>query len=70
MHWRRMCILLLWDRMLYICQLNPFSNMLLKACVSLLSLYLDDLSIDVSWVLKSHTVIVSPFISVNICLIY
>ena len=45
-----------------------------KATVSLLVFCLDDLSIDVSEVLKSPTIIVllliSPFMSVKICFIY
>ena len=45
-----------------------------KACVSLLIFYLEDLSIDESGVLKPPTIIVllliSPFMAVNICLIY
>ena len=48
--------------------------MLLSANFSLLIFCLDDLSIDVSRVLKSHIIIVllsiSPFMSVPICFIY
>ena len=51
-----------------------WSTVFLKARVSLLIFCLDDLSIDISRVLKSLTIImllsISPFISVNICLIY
>ena len=50
------------------------SNVLFKACVSLLVFYFHDLSIGVSWVLKSPPIIVllsiSPFMSVNVCLMY
>ena len=49
-------------------------EMLFKASVSLLFFYLDDLSIDVSGVLKSLATIVllsfSPFVFVNICFMY
>ena len=45
-----------------------------KTYVSLLIFCFDDLSIDVSGVLKSSTIIVllsiSPFLSVSVCLIY
>ena len=48
------------------------SNVLFKTCVSLLIFCFDDLSIDVSGVLKSPTIIVllsiSHFISVSVCL--
>ena len=48
--------------------------MSVKVCVSLLIFCLDDLSIDVSGVLKSPTIIVllliSPFMAVSICHIY
>ena len=51
-----------------------WSNKSFKASVSLLSVFLDDLSIDVHGVLKSPTIIVllsiPPFMSVNICFIY
>ena len=51
-----------------------WSNVSFKASVSLLIFCLDDLSIDVSGVLKSPTLIVllsvSPFMTVNICFIY
>ena len=46
---RRMCILLLLDGMCYKYQLSPIqSNVSFKACVSLLLICLDNLSIDVS----------------------
>ena len=49
-------------------------NVSFKASVSLLIFCLDDPSIGVSGVLKSSTIIVllliSPFMSVNICFIY
>ena len=58
----------------YSAVLNQSPNVLLKACVSLLIFCLDDLPIDVSEVLKSPTIIVllsiSPFMSVQSCLIY
>ena len=51
-----------------------WSNMSFKACASLLIFLLDDLSIDTSGILKSPTIIlllsISPFMSVNVCLIY
>ena len=51
-----------------------WSNVSFKAHVSLSILYLDDLSIDVSEVLRFLTMIVflsiSPFVSINICFIY
>ena len=50
------------------------SNVSFKTCVSLLIFCFDDLSIGVSWVLKSPTIIVllsvSPFMSVGVCLMY
>ena len=50
------------------------SNVSFKTYVSLLIFCFDDLSIDVSGVLKSPTVIVllsvSPFMSVSVCLMY
>ena len=49
-------------------------NVSFKACVSLFTFILDDLSIGESRVLKSRTVIVllsiSPVMAVSICLIY
>ena len=74
MQLKRMCILLFfgWNT-LGISIKSIWSNVSLKACVSLLIFCLEGLSIDVSGVLKSLTIIVllsiSPFISVNICLI-
>ena len=59
---------------LYVSIRSTWSNVLLKASVSLLIFCLNELSIEVSGVLKSATIIilpsVSPFGSVNICLIY
>ena len=56
---------------LYISVRFIWSVVLFKACVSLLIFCLDDLSIDVSGVLKFPTTLVlqfiSPFIPVNIC---
>ena len=50
------------------------SNVSFKTCVSLLIFCFDDLSIGVSGVLKSPTIIVllsiSPFMSVNVYLMY
>ena len=50
------------------------SNVSFKACVSLLVLCFDDLSIGESGVLKSPTLLVllsvSPFMSVRVCLMY
>ena len=51
-----------------------WSNVSFKACVSLLILCFDDLSIDDSGVLKSPTIIVllsiSPLMPVSVCLMY
>ena len=50
------------------------SNVSFKTCVSLFIFCFDDLSIGVSGVLKSPTTIVllviSPFMSVSVCLMY
>ena len=50
------------------------SNVSFKTCVSLVIFCFDDLSIDVSGMLKSSTIIVllsiSPFTSVSVCLMY
>ena len=50
------------------------SNVSFKTCVSLLIFCLDDLPIDVRGVLKSPIIVVllsvSPFMSVNVCLMY
>ena len=50
------------------------SNVSLKAYISFLIFYFDDLSIGVNGVLKSPTIIVvlsiSPFKSVSVCLMY
>ena len=54
--------------------MSIWSILSFKVCVSLLIFCLVDLSIGVSWVLKSPTIIVSllvsPFILVSICLTY
>ena len=59
---------------LYIFIKSILPNVSFRACVSLLISCLDDLSIDVSEVLKSPTIIVllliSPFMSVHICFMY
>ena len=51
-----------------------WSNVSFKAHVSLSILYLDDLSIGVSEVLRFSTMImflsISPFVSINICFIH
>ena len=73
MYLKGMCILLFRRRMFYV-YLFILSNMLFKFNSSLLIFCLDDLSIDVSGVLKSPTVIVflsiSPFMFVNIFFMY
>ena len=50
------------------------SNASFKTCVSLLIFSFDDLSIGVSGLLKSPTILVllliSPFVSVSVCLMY
>ena len=50
------------------------SNVSFKTCVSLLIFCFDDLSIGVSWILKSPTIIVllsvSPSMSVSVCLMH
>ena len=72
-HWKSMYFLLLLDGLTYKYQSSP-SDVSFKACVSLLILCLDYLSIDLSGVLKSPTIIIllsiSPFVYVDICLIY
>ena len=69
MHLRRMCILLLFNRMSSICLLGPYVKVWFKSNVSLFIFLLDDLSI-----LKSPIIVVllsiSPFRCVSICLIY
>ena len=75
MHLKRMCILLLRDGMFYIDFIKSISsNVLLKTSVSLLIFCLNDLSIDLSGVLKSPTLIIllsiSPFMSANVCFMY
>ena len=57
------CILLLLGGMFSKLQLSLRSNVSFKACVSLLTFCLDDLSIGISGVLKSPTIIVLLFIS-------
>lgn len=71
----RMGILLLLDGMFYIYLLIPSGlNVSFHANVSLLIFCLDDISIQVSGVLKFPTIIlmfsIAPFMSVNICFIY
>lgn len=65
-----MCILLLSDGMFYLSISSILSNVSFKASVSLMTFCLDDLSSDVSGVLKSFTIIVllwiSPFKAVSI----
>ena len=78
MHLKRMCILLVCDGMfyiyIYISIKSTRSNVSFKASVSSLFFCLDDLSIDVSRVLKSPTIIllrsISPMMSINICFMY
>ena len=59
---------------LYISIKSIWSNVSFKARVSLLIFCVDDLSIDVSGVLKSPTIfvllLISPFMSINICFIH
>ena len=59
---------------LWISNKSYWSNVSCKTTVSLLIFCLDDLSIDVSGILKSPTIIVllsiSPFMSVNICFVF
>ena len=70
MHLRRLCVLLLLDGIFYIYVKFIWSNILFKADVSSLILCLDDLSIDISGVLKPPAIFillsVSPLRSVNI----
>ena len=62
-----------WD-VLKISMRSISSNVSFKACVSLLIFCFDDLSFGVSGVLKPPTIIVLllifPFISVSVCLMY
>ena len=76
MHLEKMCILLLLDRMFYICQLSPIRcNVLFKTSASFMALIfcLGDQPIDVNEVLKSSAIIVLlsifPFNSINVCFI-
>ena len=59
---------------LYVSIKSIWSSVSFKTCVSLLTFFLDDLSIGVSGVLKSPTIIVllsiSPFMAVKICLMH
>ena len=74
MHLKRMCSVAFRWSVLYISIKSIWSNGSFKASVSRFIFYLDDLSIDVSEVLKSPTIIgllsISPFMSVHICFIY
>ena len=73
MYLKRVCILPLFNGMLYKYQLSHVSNVSFKLCVSLLIFCLDDQSTDVSEELQSPTIIIlsiSPCISVNICFIH
>ena len=65
MHLKRMCILLPFDKMLYIhiSTKSIWFNVLFKASVSILIFCLDDLSVDVGGVLKSPTIIVLILLS-------
>ena len=73
MYLKRICILLLFNGMLYKYQLSHVSNVSFKLCVSLLIFSLDDLSTDVSEELKFPMIIIlsiSSCISVNVCIIH
>ena len=76
MHLKRMCMYsaTFGRNVLYVPITSLWSNILIKAEVSLLIFCLNDLPIDVSEVLKYLTIIallsVSLFISVNICFVY
>ena len=69
-----MCILLIWDRMCNKYQLSLWYRVSFKACLFLLTFCLDDLSINVSGMLKSPTIIdllsVFPFMTVSSYHIY
>ena len=69
-----MCILWLLDRVFCRYQLSKLDVICLKVCIFLLIFCLDDLSFDISGVLKSATVIVllstSPSLAVSSCFIY
>ena len=74
-HSKRMYILLLLDGMFYsISTKSICSNVLFKASDSLLISCLDDPFIDAGGILKFPTIVVllaiTPFMSVNICLMY
>ena len=74
MHLRRRCVFFyIWMECPEDIKRSISSNVSFKACVSLIFCF-DDLSIGVSGVLKSPTIIVflsiSPFMSVNVCLMY
>ena len=76
MYLKRRCILLLLDGISYEYQLSLSGLMCqsLKVHVSLLTFYLNDLSIGVSGVLKALAITVSllilPFMAVSICILY
>lgn len=70
-----MCILLLLDEMFFMYLIKSiWPNVSFKAAVYLLIFCLDDLSVDVSGILKSPTTIMSLFIStfrsINMCSLY
>ena len=73
-HLGRLCILLLSEGMLYKYQLSLSGLMCHLRPVFLLIFCLDDMSIDKIGVLQSPSIIeslyISPFMAVNICLIY
>ena len=64
-HLRRMCILLLLDRMFYKYQLSLWWEVSYKACVSLLIFCVDGLSTDVSGLSEAPYycfTVISPFV--------
>ena len=75
-HLKRMCILLFWDETSYRYRLSPTGLMCNSRPLFLywFSVCLDNMSLDVSVVLKFSTIVVllsvSPFMFVNICFIY
>ena len=68
MHMKRICILLLLDVMVQCIRIKSFFNESFKTSASLLFFYLYDVSVCISWVLKSPTIIVLLSISPFVCM--
>ena len=72
--WKRMCVLLLLKAVFYISIKSIWSNVSFKISASLLIFWLDDLSVNVSGLLKAPTTFVlqsiSLFMSVYVFFMY